>query len=261
MTQKLPVALQLYSVRDHTAKDMAGTLRQLAAMGYQNVELAGYGNLTREQLKDVIDETAQEVVSIHTNLPRLQNEIDDIVAESKVFGSHYVVLGSVPAELRGSAANWREAAKILSDIGEKLHQNDLQLCYHNHAFEFERAGNSGSRARNQRNRGGFGRFAAAASARIQKPRLQLHRLKTASDPGQIAGWRMAGAAPARAVEKRLTGSRIAREHVLNDERLALFVAHEIGEAIANRRPRSNPSNSMGCPGPGETRRSTVCDSV
>jgi sugar phosphate isomerase/epimerase len=137
MTQKLPVALQLYSVRDHTAKDMAGTLRQLAAMGYQNVELAGYGNLTREQLKDVIDETAQEVVSIHTNLARLQNEIDDIVAESKVFGNRYVVLGSVPAELRGSAANWRAAAKTLNTIGERLHQHDLQFCYHNHAFEFE----------------------------------------------------------------------------------------------------------------------------
>lgn len=137
MTQKLPVALQLYSIRDHTAEDMAGTLRQLAAMGYQGLELAGYGNLTRELLKEVIDETSQEVVSIHTNLPSLQNEIDDIVAESKVFGNHYVVLGSVPAELRGSAANWREAAKILNEIGEKLHQNDLQFCYHNHAFEFE----------------------------------------------------------------------------------------------------------------------------
>jgi sugar phosphate isomerase/epimerase len=137
MTQKLPVALQLYSVRDHTVKDMAGTLRQLAAMGYQGVELAGYGNLTREQLKDVIDETALEVVAAHANLQRLQNEIDDIVAESDVFGNRYVVLGSVPTELRGSAANWKEAAKTLTDIGEKLHQNNLQFCYHNHAFEFE----------------------------------------------------------------------------------------------------------------------------
>jgi len=137
MTQKLPIALQLYSVRDHTAKDMAGTLRQLAAMGYQGVELAGYGNLTRGQLKEVIDETSLEVVAAHANLQRLQNEIDDIVAESKVFGNRYVVLGSVPAELRGGAANWKEAAKILNDVGEKLHQNNLQFCYHNHAFEFE----------------------------------------------------------------------------------------------------------------------------
>jgi sugar phosphate isomerase/epimerase len=137
MTQKLPVALQLYSVRDHTAKDMAGTLHQLATMGYQDLELAGYGNLTRNQLKEVIEETAQDVISIHTNLARLQNEIDDIVAESKIFGNRYVVLGSVPTELRGSAAHWREAAKTLNDIGERLHQHDLQFCYHNHAFEFE----------------------------------------------------------------------------------------------------------------------------
>ncbi len=137
MTQKLPIALQLYSVRDHTKDDMAGTLRQLAAMGYQGVELAGYGNLTREQLKEVVDETGQDVISIHTNLPHLQNEIPDIVAESKVFGNRYVVLGSIPAELRGSAEKWREAGRILNDIGETLHQHGLQFCYHNHAFEFE----------------------------------------------------------------------------------------------------------------------------
>ncbi|MEO6907104.1 MAG: sugar phosphate isomerase/epimerase, partial [Abditibacteriaceae bacterium] len=132
-----PVALQLYSVRDHTAEDMAGTLRQLAAMGYQGVELAGYGNLTREQLKEVINETSLQVVASHTNLSSLQNELDDIVEESKVFGHRYVVLGSVSGELRGSAANWKEAARILTTIGEKLHQHDLQFCYHNHAFEFE----------------------------------------------------------------------------------------------------------------------------
>jgi sugar phosphate isomerase/epimerase len=116
---------------------MAGTLRKIAAMGYQGVELAGYGNLTREQLKDVIDETGLRVVAAHTNLTRLQTELEDHVAEAEVFGHRYVVLGSVPAELRGSTANWKQAAETLNAIGEKLRQHNLQFCYHNHAFEFE----------------------------------------------------------------------------------------------------------------------------
>jgi len=137
MTQKLPVALQLYTVRDHTKDDMADTLRKVAAMGYQGVELAGYGNLNREQLKEVIDETGLQVVAVHTNLPRLQNEVEDIVAEAKVFGHQFVVLGSVPAELRESADTWKQAAKTLNAVGEQLRQHNLQFCYHNHAFEFE----------------------------------------------------------------------------------------------------------------------------
>jgi len=137
MSQQLPVALQLYTVRDHTKNDMDGTLRQVAAMGYAGVELVGYGNLDRQQLKEVIDETSLQVVAAHADLPRLQNELEDIVAEAKVFGHRYVVLGWVPAELRGSIANWKKIAETLSAVGEKLRQRNLQLCYHNHAFEFE----------------------------------------------------------------------------------------------------------------------------
>lgn len=138
MTQtKLPIGLQLYSLRDHTREDMAGTLRKVAAMGYRNIELAGYGNLNREQLKEVIEETSQQVISSHTNIPRLQDELADIAAEAKVFGNHYVVLGSIPPDLRGSADNWKQAAELLNGIGEKLQQHGLQFCYHNHAFEFE----------------------------------------------------------------------------------------------------------------------------
>ena len=82
MSQQLPVALQLYTVRDHTKNDMDGTLRQVAAMGYAGVELVGYGNLDRQQLKEVIDETSLQVVAAHADLPRLQNELEDIVAEA-----------------------------------------------------------------------------------------------------------------------------------------------------------------------------------
>lgn len=137
MSQQLPIALQLYTVRNHTKNDMSGTLRQVAAMGYAGVELAGYGNLNREQLKEVIDETSLHVVAAHADLPRLQNELEDIAAEAEVFGHRYVVLGWVPVELRGSIANWKKIAETLNVVGENLRQRNLQLCYHNHDFEFE----------------------------------------------------------------------------------------------------------------------------
>lgn len=138
MTQDIPVVLQMHTVRDHAQDDMAGTLRQVAAMGYQGVELAkGYGDLTREQCKEVMDETNLQVAAIHVPLPRLKNDLEDVVAEAGVFGNRYVVLG-FPGNKDQDEAGWRQLAETLNDAGTKLHQHGLQLCYHNHAFEFEK---------------------------------------------------------------------------------------------------------------------------
>ena len=41
----IPIAVQLYTVRDLAAKDFPGTLKEVARIGYKSVELAGYGNL------------------------------------------------------------------------------------------------------------------------------------------------------------------------------------------------------------------------
>src|SRR5580698_5307187 len=50
----LPVGLQLYSVREMLAKDYEGTLKQLGALGYQEVEAAGYFDHTPEQVKQAM---------------------------------------------------------------------------------------------------------------------------------------------------------------------------------------------------------------
>jgi sugar phosphate isomerase/epimerase len=134
---QLPVALQLYTVRDLAKEDMAGTLRQVAEMGYQGVELAGYGNLNREQLKAVIDETALTVVAAHSSLERLMNELDDVAAEADYLGFRHVILTWMPEDHRGSADNWKLSAQILNDIGAELQRRNLQLCFHNHSIEFE----------------------------------------------------------------------------------------------------------------------------
>ena len=54
---KVPVALQLYTVRDETAKDFAGTMRKVAQMGYAGVEFAGTGGLSVEAMRELLEET------------------------------------------------------------------------------------------------------------------------------------------------------------------------------------------------------------
>ncbi|MGN6812570.1 MAG: sugar phosphate isomerase/epimerase, partial [Thermomicrobiales bacterium] len=59
------IALQLYTVRAETARDFAGTLRALGAMGYRAVEFAGFGNLSAGELRAVLDEAGMRAMGAH----------------------------------------------------------------------------------------------------------------------------------------------------------------------------------------------------
>src|SRR5260370_28264192 len=69
----LQVALELYTVRDETSRDFAGTLRRVAQLGYAGVEFAGYGNLTAQEMSALLAETGLRVAGTHLGLDALQD--------------------------------------------------------------------------------------------------------------------------------------------------------------------------------------------
>ena len=133
---KIPVALQLYTVRDETAKDFIGTLRRVAQIGYVGVEFAGFGDLTAAELKSVIGDLGLSPVSAHVGMEALEEgAILDYLTE---VGCPYVAVPWMPQELREDAAGWRNVAQRMTAIGAKTQAKGITLCYHNHAFEFEK---------------------------------------------------------------------------------------------------------------------------
>ncbi len=113
------IALQLYTLRDLTSKDMLGTLREVAQQGYRAVEFAGYGNSTVEEVRAELDTLGVRGVAIHTNLNAFQTEHERLLNEARTLGSDYVVLASVPQEQRGSA----DAARQLAACVQRLRRN------------------------------------------------------------------------------------------------------------------------------------------
>src|SRR5713101_1000388 len=76
---ELQVALELYTVRDETRRDFAGTLRRVAQIGYAGVEFAGYGNLTSQEISALLAETGLRAVATHFWLEWLEgSEMDGI---------------------------------------------------------------------------------------------------------------------------------------------------------------------------------------
>ncbi len=133
----LPLALQLYTVRDELARDFAGTMRSVADIGYRAVELAGNGGLSAAELKALLSDIGLQAISTHISLDLLENDAEAAMTYAREVGCTYAVCPYLPAERRGDAAAYRALAQILTRAGAMARDHGLTFAYHNHNFEFE----------------------------------------------------------------------------------------------------------------------------
>jgi len=136
---KNPVAVQMYTLRDQVATDIVGTLRAVAELGYGAVELHTLGGLSARDLRTELDTLGLQVTGMHIALARLEREPDAAIADVRTLGGHYVVCPWLPPDRRG-ADDYHAIAPKLNQIGRDCRAQGLQLCYHNHDFEFQRFG-------------------------------------------------------------------------------------------------------------------------
>jgi sugar phosphate isomerase/epimerase len=135
---KMNISVQLYTLRDATATELPGVLKSLQKIGFAGAELAGYGNLkSAADVKKAFDDAGLKVSGSHTGLDRLEKDLDKVIDDSKTLGNKNVILPYLADDRRTDAAAWRSIAGLCNDIGQKLADAGLTLCYHNHAFEFE----------------------------------------------------------------------------------------------------------------------------
>lgn len=142
--------LALYTVRDAMAEDPGATLQQVAEVGYENIEAAGYENgkfygMSPEEFKALLAELNLNPVSTHMGSVTLENA-DAMIADTKTAGFQYFVVPVPPMgmfkyneetrelSMEGTA---KQLAEILAVLGTKCKEAGLELLYHNHAFEFE----------------------------------------------------------------------------------------------------------------------------
>ena len=140
MSNTIPVALQMYTVREEADKDFAGTVQQVAAIGYYGVELAGYAGHTAAEVKQILEDNNLKVVGGHVGIDAMQGDPDKVIAEYTAFGAKYVTVPYIGEEWRGSLDDYQRLGATLAEIGAKLQPAGLTLCYHNHAFEFDKFG-------------------------------------------------------------------------------------------------------------------------
>lgn len=130
------VGLQLYTVRKELREDFDGTLRRVAAVGFREVEFAGYFDRTPGQVKKALSDVGLKSPSAHVDLKTLSGELGRAIDAAKAVGHRYLVLAYLSPGERQSADDYRRLAALLNRAGERCSKAGLRLAYHNHDFEF-----------------------------------------------------------------------------------------------------------------------------
>jgi len=135
---RIPVALQLYSVREDCARNLPGTLETVANIGYDGVEFAGYHGQSADELRKMLDELGLSVAGTHVGIETLfGDELEKSIEFNRILGNRFLIVPSLPEKMRDTRASWLETTHLLNDVAERLKPEGMQVGYHNHAIEFQ----------------------------------------------------------------------------------------------------------------------------
>lgn len=130
-------SVQLYSTREETEKDFAGTLKRLADIGYTGVEFAGYGGIPAQEMKKLLDEYGLKSVGTHVGMDALQNKLDEEIEYNAILGTEYIICPGARFDTRDDCL---QNAAFFTETAEKLNKAGFQFGYHNHDHEFKKDG-------------------------------------------------------------------------------------------------------------------------
>lgn len=144
--KRLPIGLELYSVRDELARDLPQTLNTVAQIGYQVVEFySPYFKWTPAYAKEVrtrMDDLGLRCHSTHNGFESFTpgENFAHAVELNQILGSRYIVLASAPGSTAG-VEGWKDLCQKLTSAVDQLKPHGLKAGYHNHQAEWARLEN------------------------------------------------------------------------------------------------------------------------
>jgi sugar phosphate isomerase/epimerase len=144
---RMPVGFQVWTVRDQLVKDFPGTLKMMAGLGYQSVEMcsppgyesSGFGplmNLKAREMKQIIRDAGLICRSSHYGMNELRDHLDERIEFALESGQTQMILSSFGLPEKATMSDWIKAADELNKMGAKTQKAGIRLGYHNHHMEF-----------------------------------------------------------------------------------------------------------------------------
>jgi sugar phosphate isomerase/epimerase len=131
------VGLQLYTVRDLMKADVPGTIARVAAIGYKEVEFAGYFGRTPAQIRELLRRNDLSSPSTHLPFESLESGWQKQLDDAKAVGHHWATIAWIPEEKRRTLDDWKRHAALFNKAGAQAKAAGLRFAYHNHDFELK----------------------------------------------------------------------------------------------------------------------------
>ena len=146
-TVKMPVGFQSWTVREMIAKDFPGTLKMMAGLGYQSIEMCsppgyeslGFGsliNMKGKEMKKIINDAGLKFMSTHYGMDEFRNHLDERIEFAHESGQKQMIVSMFPFPVKPTLSDWKKSADELNTMGEKTKKAGIQMGYHNHHMEF-----------------------------------------------------------------------------------------------------------------------------
>ena len=145
LTRVRPIGLELYTVRKPAAADLAGTLAQVASIGYKEVELAGYYNHTAAEFRALLDANGLKAPSGHIGIDLIETKPDTTFADAHTVGHEWITVPSLPplpSGKRTTVDDWKQVAAQFNRAALQVKQAGFRFAYHNHNTEFRPVGDT-----------------------------------------------------------------------------------------------------------------------
>ena len=146
---KKPLGFQVWTIKDRLVKDFPGTLKMMAGLGYQTVEMcsppgyesSGFGPLMKmkaPEMKRIVEDAGLVLESTHYGMGELRNNLSERMEFAHDSGQKQMICSSFWLPKDAKMSDWHKAVDELNEIGAKTKKAGIQTGFHNHHMEFEK---------------------------------------------------------------------------------------------------------------------------
>ena len=146
---KSPLGFQVWTIKDQLIKDFPGTLKMMAGLGYETVEMcsppgyesSGFGPLMKikaPEMKKIVEDAGLKLVSTHYGMGELREKLSERIDFAGESGQKQMICSSFWLPKDAKMDDWTKAVDELNEIGAKTKKAGIQMGFHNHHMEFEK---------------------------------------------------------------------------------------------------------------------------
>ena len=137
-------------MKSEAEKDLEGTLRKLYALGFREIEFAGYYGKTAAEIGKLLKSIGLTPVSTHAGADLIASSGDQVIADAKTLGLKYIICSSPMSDAAKAkldwakkmdaldAGDWKLNAELFNKFGKQVKAAGMQFGYHNHHVEFKK---------------------------------------------------------------------------------------------------------------------------